>query len=372
MLTVRALSEPQFFGFEKNWAELLSRSDADPLFMSWPWQVSWWEVWGNKLKLQLLLLAVYDRDDRLVALAPLYTSRYRTPIGWHLRRLHVIGNAWKLGPTVRTEYVSCICDRQYKEQALEALSVYLKGEAWDELILADATESEVASWGQALEHHMSVSCHVRSEAEGIAIDTAGSHDEWLASLGKNTRLKVYNRRSLFEGALGGHRLAYSDHENFLEILNDFHVTRWGKPCFDGAAVRFHQLLLSRLRAPQKAQLSVLKAGEKVVSVLYDIRARNRIYNLQAGFREQFHPKISLGTLHLGYSIEDAFRNVEIDSYDLLAGSGKNTFYKSRFKGQTVRFPTVEYVRSPVLKAAYGARGYLPQGLVSSVNRFFRL
>lgn len=372
MFTVRALSEARFFALEKEWGELLSRTDADPLFMSWPWQVSWWEVWGDKLHLQLLLLAVYDRDERLVALAPLYASRYRTPVGWQLRRLHVIGNAWKLGPTVRTEYVGYICDSQYKREALEALSVYLKGEAWDELILADASENEAADWDHALEDQMSVTCHVRSEAEGIAIDTTGTHEEWLASLGKNTRLKAYNRRSLFEGQLDGEFRAWENPDAFLELLNDFHVARWGKPCFDQDAVRFHQLLLGRLTVNQRAQLSILQSGEKILSVLYDIRAGDRIYNLQAGFLEAFHPKISVGTLHLGYSIEAAFRDIDIARYDLLAGSGKNTFYKSHFKGQTVRFTTVEYVRSSVLKMAYGVRGYLPQGLVSSVNRFFRL
>ncbi|RMJ06143.1 hypothetical protein DOQ08_00828 [Marinobacter litoralis] len=372
MYTVRALSEAQFFALKNDWGQLLSRSDADPLFMSWPWQASWWEVWGHKLQLKLLLLAVYDDAGRLIALAPLYFSRYRTPIGWDLKRLHIIGNAWKLGPTVRTEYIGCICDTQHKPQALEALSDYLKGEAWDELILADALGSEIESWAQALGKQVNVTCHVRSEAQGVAVDTRGGYDEWLTSLGKNTRLKVYNRRSLFEGQLGGEFQAWEDPGAFLELLNNFHVARWGKPCFDQDAVRFHQLLLDRLTDNQRAQLSVLQSDGKILSVLYDIRAGDRVYNLQAGFLEEFHPKISVGTLHLGYCIEAAFRCMDVASYDLLAGSGKNTFYKSHFKGQTVRFTTVEYVRSSVLKMAYGARGYLPQGLVSSVNRFFRL
>jgi hypothetical protein len=88
--------------------------------------------------------------------------------------------------------------------------------------------------------------------------------------------------------------------------------------------------------------------------------------------ENLNSKVSLGTLHLGYAIERAFRDTEVFSYDLLAGAGKNTFYKSHFRGEDVLFTTVEYVRSPVLKLAYSARGCLPSRLVSSINRFFRL
>ncbi len=372
MYTVRECTQDQFMSLQDDWALLLDRSDADPLFMSWAWQISWWEVWGSELDLTLLLLAVYDENEQLVALAPLYVNEFTTPVGWRVRRLHVVGNAWKLKPTVRTEYVGFIADIRHKSAALAALAGYLKQEAWDELILADASLQTMAEWESQLDLHVNAARLVRSTAEGVVINTSGEYSAWLAGLGKNTRLKAFNRRALFEGELRGTWCPWSDPESFLSLLNEFHQERWGKACFDKHAVRFHQRLLARLSDNQQARLSVLKSGDKVLSVLYDIRAGNRIYNLQAGFSEQFHSKISVGTLHLGYSIEQAFSDPAVVEYDLLAGAGKNTFYKRHFKGQIVPFTTVEYVRSPVLKLAYGARGFLPQGLVSSVNRFFRL
>ena len=54
-----------------------------------------------------------------------------------------------------------------------------------------------------------------------------------------------------------------------------------------------------------------------MSVLYDIQAGGRVYNLQAGYEESFHHKLSLGTLHLGYAIEQAFQVSSISRYDLL-------------------------------------------------------
>ncbi|PSF11243.1 GNAT family N-acetyltransferase [Marinobacter shengliensis] len=370
--TVRRLSEADFLDLEDNWVELLKHSDADPLFMSWAWQVSWWETWNRELELELLLLGVYDQCNELVGLAPLYLKSVRTPVGWRVRRLHVIGNAWKLGPTVRTEYVGLIVDRRYQQPIMSQLTDYLAGFAWDEMIVADASPRSMNLLEPALSESMGIARLVRSEAEGVLVPVESGYRRWLERLGKNTRLKAFNRRAVFESEVAGEYVPWDDPESFLQELNQFHRERWGKPCFDRHAVRFHLTFLSRLGVGQLARLSALKARGQVVSVLYDVQAGNRVYNLQAGFMERFHPKLSLGTLHLGYAIEAAFHDDTVIGYDLLAGSGKNTFYKSRFQGEQVVFTTVEYVRSPVLKLAYGARACLPQQLVSSVNRFFRL
>jgi len=370
--TVRRLSEADFLSLWENWGELLKHSDADPLFMSWAWQVSWWETWNRELELELLLLGVYDQCNELVGLAPLYLKSVRTPVGWRVRRLHVIGNAWKLGPTVRTEYVGLIVDRRYQQPVMSQLIDYLAGFAWDEMIVADASPRSMSLLEPALSQRMSITRLVRSEAEGVLVPVESGFRWWLERLGKNTRLKAFNRRAVFEREVAGEYVPWEDPESFLQHLNQFHCERWGKPCFDRHAVSFHRAFLNRLCSGQIARLSALRAKGQIVSVLYDVQAGNRVYNLQAGFMEDFHPKLSLGTLHLGYAIEGAFDDAAVMGYDLLAGSGKNTFYKSRFKGEKVVFTTVEYVRSPVLKLAYGARACLPQQFVSSVNRFFRL
>ncbi len=372
MYTLRELSLLEFNQARPEWDALLEKSDADPLFMSWAWQMSWWDVWKDELGLRLRLVGVYDEGGNLVGLAPLYEHRFRTPVGWDIVRLHAIGNAWKLSPTVRTEYVQFIVERDNGAAILAAITDYLAELEWDELIIPDADEAGMARWEQVLTPRADVSKVIRSESEGMLVNTSGRFSNWLASLGRNTRLKAYNRRDIFERELQGRFINWGSSEEFLEHLNQFHHARWGKPCFDTFAVRFHTKLLERLGNNQSARLSVLMSGDDVVSVLYDIQAGSRVYNLQAGFVEKLHGKVSLGTLHLGYAIEQAFREPDILGYDLLAGSGKNTFYKRHFKGETVRFTTVEYVRSPLLKVAYGARSWLPQRLVSSINRFFRL
>jgi hypothetical protein len=90
--------------------------------------------------------------------------------------------------------------------------------------------------------------------------------------------------------------------------------------------------------------------------------------LQAGYEEDFDPKVSLGYLHLGFAIEAAFGAKHTRAYDLLAGSGKKQFYKSHFHGDAVQFSTFQVVRSPLLKALYGIQSASPKFIARAFNR----
>ena len=374
---VRALNESDFAGLKHEWSNLLGESNADPLFMSWAWLYSWWEVWSRAYGLELFLLGVYSNEDgMLVGLAPLYRHVFRSLGGIRIRRLHFIGNAWRIGPSVRTEYVGLIMRNGFEESTAGAIAGYLRRFTWDELIISDSRHETAGAFGKALTQGGDVLDVIRSEATGICIDTNGSREHWVQSLGSNTRLKAINRQSFFEVELNGvyrpFRPGVDGYWRFFEQLNQFHLQRWGKPCFDESAVDFHIRLLSRLVASQSPKMTELVCDNEVVSVLYDIQAADRVYNLQAGFNESLHKKLSLGTLHLGYAISDAFEESSILYYDLLAGYGKNTFYKAKFMGEETGFTTLEFVRSPLLKLAYQCQACLPRRMKSRINRVFRL
>jgi len=370
-------SEKEFAELKAPWEDLLARSDADPLFMSWAWLFSWWEVWAPLLNLELILLGIYDDADRLVGVAPLY--RHSSVQAFHfplVRRLHFIGSAWRVRHSVRTEYMGFVAERGSEVDIAAAIFSALASKPWDELVALDVAPDSRATLATAAERLHDVKPLIRSQARGVAVLCSGDFDEWLASLGRNTRLKAFNRRSVFEKELGGYFKHWPDglagHSAFLETLNALHRKRWNKPCFDSLAVRFHLKFLSRLSDNQEAQMTHLVINGETVSVLYDVRAGSRIYNLQAGFEEDLHKKLSLGTLHLGYAIEKAFLEKNAVEYDLLAGFGKNTFYKSHFNGREVEFSNIHYTRSPVLRTAYALQTVLPRRLVSFVNRSLRL
>lgn len=375
-LRVCQLSESQFQSMADDWQACLARSDAHPLFMGWPWLYSWWQRWSQVLGLQLLLLGVYDRSGELVGIGPFYGRDQVTPTGLRVRRVHLIGNAWHVAPTVRTEYCSLITANERSDDVYQALLEALHTLPWDEWVLCDALESEL----QRLEQNdgelgPEIYRVNRVRDEGVRIETSGSFDDWLVGLGSNTRLKVFNRRKYLE-ARGDLKLTSSptgDSAQFLSRLNAFHKARWGKPAFDHEALLFHQHMIERLeKFGGRVHLSELYFENECVSVLYDVTVAGQRINLQAGYQEDLDPRVALGSLHLGYAIEEAFGDSETAFYDLLAGGGKNHDYKKHYRGQIVVFQTVQLVRNRFLSSVYSKQHKMPATLRRFVNRWLKL
>jgi hypothetical protein len=374
-VSVERLSADDFSKLAEKWQDVLESSDADPLFMSWPWLFSWWEIWGKTLGLELALFGAYDANSRLVGLAPFYLHDFLSPFGLRIRRAHFLGNAWHIRPTVRTEYSSLIIRKGLEEVVTNALLSEVSRLNWDEMIVCDQLLPELSRWEKGLAlGGRKIALVPRARDSGVRVTTEGAFHEWLQRLGANTRLKLYNRRAYIEqkkGELVLTRVIESQVPAFFEHLNEFHRHRWGKPCFDDDAVAFHKKLIARLQ-PHQLALTTLELNEETISVLYDILAGRSRYNLQAGFQEDFDRKVALGTLHLGYAIEECFSAESVRYYDLLAGYGKNSFYKSRFQGETVQFLTVQFARHPLMRGIYRVQAFLPEGLRRSLNRLARL
>lgn len=373
-LTVARLDEEAFANLADEWCRLLERSGADPLFMGWPWLYSWWETWGEQLGLELHLYAAYDAGQELVGLAPFFAHRFRSPVGITLNRLHFLGNAWRIQPTVRTEYCGVIAEQGREASVIEAILAEVSRVPWHELVVCDQGIRELLQWQEAFDRlGQRVTTVPRSMDSGVRVQVSGDFREWLNSLGRNTRLKAFNRRGYLHerGRLDCRDLSARESTQFLEQLNRFHEQRWGKPCFDEQPLAFHEALIQRLPAGN-AHLSVLEFEDEPISALYDVRAGRTRYNLQLGFNEQFDRKVAPGTLHLGYAIEESFRDTTIDAFDMLAGRGKKSFYKSHFQGEQVHFLTVQFVRHPLMRWIYRIQSWLPGRLRQSINRFVRL
>lgn len=187
------------------------------------------------------------------------------------------------------------------------------------------------------------------------IATGISFNDYLASLGSNTRLRLFNRRKVLEacGDIAIDNLWPNKVEHFFHRLNELHTIRWGAPCFGRLSLDFHLRFLSRIvEEGGRPELSVLSCDKKDVSLLYNVRYEGRVYNIQAGYIEGFHRKLALGTIHLGYCIEMACSDPEVDSFDLLAGEGKNENYKKRLANREVPMVSLMVVRGRLLKLLY--------------------
>ena len=308
------------------------------LFLTRAWQDAWWKRWGSTPGFKLV------SEGR--ECSGLYRDYYKYKGVLPVTCLQFIGTNYRRLSTPRTEYNCLPTDNP---EAIFALG-------WSEAVLSDMPEDSPGV-RILLDLADDCGCLVRRIGEDTAysIETNGLFSDYLASLGSGTRLRLYNRRSVLEqtGNVTIRNWWPDNLVSFFELLNDFHRDRWGQPCFNETSLAFHQEFLRNIvHEGGRPELSVLCVSGRPVSVLYNVLYRNVAYNLQAGFVENFHKKLALGTLHLGYSIEAAFDKGEVEAFDLLAGGGKNEDYKAKLA--TVRTPLVSLmlVRSRLFKLLY--------------------
>lgn len=353
--------EEQFRNSREEWTKLLEHSASDKLFMSWEWLFTWWDVFSETETMQLKLIVAYDFNGKLVGIAPLYTSIVYTKKFFKTRRLQFIGNCWRGQKTMRTELQDFITDSSCALEVILAIYRYINNSPdWDELVLSDLDISS-DTYRLLLNRKILKHAYYRyaEKFNSYYLGLKGEFSDYCVSLGKNTRLKLLNRRKVLEsmGEVEFSDVADKDLSSTFELLNSLHAQRWGMPVFEGERLRFN-LAVARLMSQKKAlRFSVITLNSKPVSIQYNYVVDKREYNIQAGFDEKFHRKISLGYLHFGYEIEAAYKR-GIQEYDFLAGEGKNTQYKERLTDTNKTIVSMQIVRNRLLRALYSVYDFI--------------
>lgn len=259
------------------------------------------------------------------------------------------GISTSVSPSLRSEYFMLI--NQTPDEFIAAARCY----KWSQLFIPDmlsATPAYAALIKAAENDGLQVL--VRDTATSYAVRLQeNSFDNYLKHIGSNTRLKLFNKRKKLY-AIGEIKQLnlWPDLDGFVGILNEFHVQRWGKPCYQGRNLKqITGFLQAIAQAGGVPDLSVIYCDEKPVSAVLDLYYRQRIYNIQSGYVEKFQDGISLGTLHLGMQIEKSFLS-DAMYYDFMAGNGKNSNYKQSLATDSAQFASLMLVRSPLLKSLY--------------------
>jgi hypothetical protein len=345
--------ESRFAASAEEWQRLLAHSDADPLFLSWHWMHGWWRIF-RELTGELKLIAVRGGDGELLGLAPLHRHTGHYLKGWlPVERLEFIGCCSGHPAGLRSEYLDFILHRDHADRVLERL---LEGIArlpgWSELRLQDVPVE--APLGRRLVTLGKIRELDRQTA--YPVDTRGSFSDYLAALGRNTRLKLYNRRKLLErlGRVELRKVTASDIDRLIDALNDFDRLRFGHDSTmnDRARQQIHALQASCPGLSIAEHSSLLYLDDRLLSVIINFKLDRKIYNMQLGYQADFHKKISLGTLHLGYALEAAFADPETDCFDLLLGGGKNSDYKRHLTTESRQAASWQVLRSPLLKTLF--------------------
>jgi hypothetical protein len=354
---VKTWDEKLFLSSQYEWQKLLENSNADKFFMSWQWMSQWWINWGNRSSDKIYIVVIYIEDE-LVGIAPLYICKSTYLKGLiPIKRLQFLGSRYAESSGIRSEYLGTIVKQGLDTEVNTLISrAIFNNRDWGEIVLSDLVKGDFFHQ-RIIDDAGNNNLRTRelSSDDCYSINTEGSFTAYLEKLGKNTRLKLFNRRKAL-AEHGNVSLEYVDlreGDKVFQCINEFHLVRYGKPVFSELNMGIIREVISSL--PDSGHLkcsSLLKIDKTPVSAIVNIFRGGKIYNIQLGFVEEFDKRISLGTLHLGYTIEMAFESEEVKSFDLLAGEGKSSNYKSHLARQHSTLQSIQILRKSILRFMY--------------------
>ncbi|WP_062059844.1 GNAT family N-acetyltransferase [Cellvibrio sp. OA-2007] len=335
-------------------AEFFPAAHYPGIFATHEWVDAWQDAWADCAAITALQRHsdVENCRDGFY----LYTQKKRPLIA--LKTLFPAGISTPASPSLRSEYFNA--DKKSLSALIKSAMLF----EWDQLFIPDLLQTS-AEYQQLCEIAQTERLKLieRDYAFTYAVQLGdNSFTDYLKGLGSNTRLKLFNKRKkLYQlGDISLQNL-WPNIDEFVQILNQFHQQRWGKPCYSGRNLQQITGFLKKIAmAGGQPDLSVIYCNGQAVSAALDLEYRGRIYNIQSGYREKFQDGISLGTLHFGFQIEKAFAS-GADSYDFMAGNGKNSDYKKSLATHSATLVSVMLVRSKFARLLYGLQELLKRG-----------
>ena len=341
-LRCRPWTEAEFRARRADWNGLLARSDADPLFSSWEWNHCWWRQHAAALGGEPCVLAIETARGQLAGIAPFYSHESSHGGLFRTRRLELIGNAWRRGAVIFSEYLDVIADRELRADVVASLHDYLGSGAWSELVFCNVRDGSVA--GELVRGAAPAYARRADTMTAWTVELPQRFDDFVAGLDSNTRRKLFHQRAKLVQA---HcvELPHEQWPDALARLERLVAARW-RHAADPQVTAFHAALLDVLD-PAVVRFTELRSGSRAVSLMLNLRAGQTEYYLQSGFDPEFARGLSPGYLHLGFAIEAACRD-GLRRFDLMAGRGLHRDYKRDLAAQERRIATLHVVRHRAL------------------------
>ena len=356
-ISVEIASEEWLYSAREDWTRLVADSEADPLFMGWIWQCTWWKTFGKAAGGTLAIILLRDATGDLVGIAPFFrvAAASRVPRLRSVRQFAALGNVWRMRPGEVTEYNDWIVRRSVHAEAANAVMRFIGEDAgWDEILLSFTAPDSVAS--RALTALAATQgWYVRHEAplRHYSIVTDLDFEQFTTGLGRNTRTRLLRRRALLH-SLGRVEIVHTDSTNLasqLDKLDRLLATRWGRG-FTPLTRSFYEQVCGEFLASGQLQFSTLEVDGRPLSALLDVQAGAQRYNLRLAIDPGFHARLSPGLLHIGFALEAACRDSLTTRYLLLAGGGKSADYKRDIATSTGEFSSLQIVRRKLDKLAF--------------------
>jgi CelD/BcsL family acetyltransferase involved in cellulose biosynthesis len=324
-VTVDVETGPEAFSrLEQEWKTLLPRSGADTIFMTWDWQKTWWEWFGQGLRLCVVTI----RDGKeLVGLVPLYAEANATD-----QRTFRLAGGVEL-----SDYLDLVVTADSREaQTYEVFWRWLTndgGDSWSLLDLHNVPASSPSIRRLPALAEASGDFLVSLDMEEVCpvIALPSTWDEYLSSLSKKERHEIRRKlRKINREASFGHYYANdpaSLHGDVQDFIALHRMSAGPKNVFMDEQKQgfFHALSEVALQNGWLRLAFLLVNGVKASAMLcFRYRDAFQVYN--SGYNPELYPELSTGIVLLAYCVQDAIED-GLAFFDFLRGEEE---YKYRF------------------------------------------
>jgi CelD/BcsL family acetyltransferase involved in cellulose biosynthesis len=267
---------------EPEWNRLFEQlPDSNP-FSSFAWISAWWQQFGNKRKLAVIIARI---DGTIVGIAPLYIERKTTKKIPGIRHLRLIGDQY-----VGSTYLDFLIGSNRTSDILSALINKAQSLRFDVMELKPIAVSS--------RHRLPMTKFISSklyrsvESDSPMVSLPASWDDFMGSLSKNKRKEIRRKEKaladLGEVSLREIDLADSaEFEKAFEVLVEqnrsrFHAVGISGGFLDPDLLAFHRNALPSLRLNQCVKIFLLMLGEVPIASLYLLVAGDRWCAYQGG------------------------------------------------------------------------------------------
>ncbi|ARN74518.1 GNAT family N-acetyltransferase [Oceanicoccus sagamiensis] len=317
----------------------MSHPTSRTLFRSTPWLQAWIETYGNDPALKLI-----DLGGRKDPLDYVYLTTAQLKGVLPVNSLCLAGMPYAKIDTPRAEYLNhnmLMSDNAPFADEIKRLNPH-------QICIADIDTSLNPSDSlRQVASRYSRHLFIQKKEQAYSIEPT-EFETYLSTLSASTRRSYFNQRKKLD-AIGKVELTtypVEDAALFFSAHNQLHRLRWGIPCYSDRTQSFLQSFMTDLiRENGLPIMQTMSLNGEVIATLFDISWQGRRYNFQSCFKSLENSNLAVGSLMLGHAIEESLRQHQ--AYDLMAGRGKNSAYKSLISTTSTELYSISLMNKPL-------------------------
>lgn len=307
---------------KEEWNNLLEGSISNTIFLTWEWVYPWAECFITE-KRELFVICVYDDGDKLVGIAPWYTSKIK--VGpTTIKQISFLGT-----PETASDYLDVFTSKGREREVTNYLHDYLFGKAsklWDSMKLQDV-KSESLFLLNFTQKHLAKGKYLEVDQGSFCpiVLLPNSEEKFLLQISTSRSKRFRQDLRTLKKTDTVEIITYVD-DSIEEALDRFFRLYEEKTEWEGSEIhRFMKMYLANKGTRNYLQIDYLHANANCIGGLLHLKYRNTMSLYLMAVDKVYNPRISVGNLLVGLCIGRAIEN-QVQIYDFLKGNEEYKFY----------------------------------------------